>query len=87
LRRASDVAARITTERGEFLVVLSHASDKSGLEAFATRIALAVRDLGLHHPRSKSSRFVTVSAQSALVQAGEDSVGADRFLEQVLDPD
>ena len=84
LRRASDVAARITTERGEFLVVLSHASDKSGLEAFATRIAVAVRDLGLHHPRSKSSRFVTVSAQSALVQAGEDGAGADRFLEQVL---
>jgi diguanylate cyclase (GGDEF)-like protein len=84
LRRASDVAARITTERGEFLVVLSHASEKSGLEVFATRIAVAVRDLGLHHPRSKSSRFVTVSAQSALVQAGEDGVGAERFLEQVL---
>ncbi len=84
LRRASDVAARITVGEGEHLVVLSHASDQSGLDAFAGRIAVAVRDLGIHHPRSKTSRFVTVSCRTALVRPGEDDSSADSFLDRVL---
>ncbi|HEX7718402.1 MAG TPA: GGDEF domain-containing protein [Woeseiaceae bacterium] len=84
LRRASDVAARITVGDGEHLVVLSHASDQSGLEAFADRIAVAVRDLGIHHPRSKASRFVTVSYKTALVRPGDGDSSADDLLNQVL---
>lgn len=84
LRRASDVAARITIGEGEHLVVLSHASDQNGLDAFAGRIAVAVRDLGIHHPRSKASRFVTVSSQTALARPGEDESAADDFLNRVL---
>jgi diguanylate cyclase (GGDEF)-like protein len=84
LRRASDVAARITVGEGEHLVVLSHASDQNGLDSFAGRIAVAVRDLGIHHPRSKASRFVTVSSQTKLVRPGEDESTADDFLNRVL---
>jgi diguanylate cyclase (GGDEF)-like protein len=58
LRRASDVAAR---PDGNRFVVLSHASDEAGVRDFAGRICTAVRELGLHHPRSGSSKFVTVS--------------------------
>src|SRR5918994_4332082 len=45
MRRSSDVAARITTDDGETLVVLSHASDETGVLAFADRISSAVREL------------------------------------------
>ncbi|NIA27115.1 MAG: diguanylate cyclase, partial [Desulfobulbaceae bacterium] len=58
LRRASDVVGRLD---GSELVVLSHASDEDGVREFAARISTAVRDLGLHHPRSSVSKFVTVT--------------------------
>lgn len=83
LRRASDVAARISRDEREYLVVLSHASDEAGVNDFARRIAIAVRDLGLHHPRSGASRFVTVSHRIALAEANARA-GADEFLESVL---
>lgn len=85
LRRASDVAARITREEQEYLVVLSHASDEAGVADFATRISVAVRELGLHHPRSRASRFVTVAHQVALADARAEAGGADRFLDTLLD--
>lgn len=82
LRRASDVVARFEDAR---LVVLSHASDEVAVREFAERISQSVRELGLHHPRSSSARFVTVSYQvvSETVEPGSDS--ADAFLDALLD--
>ena len=54
------------------LAVLSHASGESGVNDFAERIAGAVRELGLHHPRSKSDRFVTVTYRIGVVQGEEE---------------
>jgi diguanylate cyclase (GGDEF)-like protein len=86
MRRASDVAARIDVDGSECLVVLSHASDEAGVREFAERIAAAVRELGLHHPRSKSGRFVTVSHRAAVVQVhGSNQEPAD-FLKDVTAP-
>jgi diguanylate cyclase (GGDEF)-like protein len=81
LRRASDVAARVDNDK---LVVLSHASDEAGVRDFAAKISAAVRELGLHHPRSSASRFVTVSFRICLMQAGLDADSADEFLRKVL---
>jgi diguanylate cyclase (GGDEF)-like protein len=81
LRRASDVAARVGEDR---LVVLSHASEEPGVRDFAERIATAVRDLGLHHPRSSVSRFVTVSFRVAVVEAGPEAGSPIEFLNKVL---
>lgn len=81
LRRASDVAARVDDD---VLIVLSHASDEGGVNDFATKIATAVRDLGLHHPRSSVSKFVTVSFRICVMQAGKDAGTADEFLDKVL---
>jgi len=81
LRRASDVAARVTDDK---LVVLSHASEQAGVTDFATGISTAVRELGLHHPRSSVSGFVTVSFKVCLMRAGEDAENAKEFLSKVL---
>jgi diguanylate cyclase (GGDEF)-like protein len=85
LRRASDVAARLEAKDGDCLVVLSHSSDESGVNDFATRISAAVRELGLHHPRSREEKFVTVSYRSAVLAAGEDDTTVDEFLDQVME--
>jgi diguanylate cyclase (GGDEF)-like protein len=84
LRRASDVATRINRDEREYLVVLSHSSDEAGVREFAGRIAVAVRELGLHHPRSRASRFVTVSYGVALAEANPKGPGADRILDHLL---
>lgn len=84
LRRASDVAARISRDEQEYLVVLSHASADAGVHEFAGRIAIAVRELGLHHPRSRSSRFVTVSFEVALAEANADASRPEAFLDRLL---
>ena len=84
LRRASDVAARIDGDSGDRIVVLSHASGESGVREFAATIAAAVRDLGLHHPRSKESKFVTVSYRTSVMQAGSKGLDANDFLQSVL---
>ncbi len=84
LKRASDVAARVNGEKGDRLVVLSHSSDEAGVHDFASRIAISVRELGLHHPRSKSERFVTVSYQTIVKEAGADETNAADFLDSVL---
>lgn len=85
LKRASDVAARINCEQGDKLIVLSHSSDEAGVREFASRIAASVRELGLHHPRSKAERFVTVSYQTVVKDAGADETNAAEFLDSVLD--
>ena len=81
LRRASDVAAR---PDGARFVVLSHSSDETGVRDFAGRIATAVRELGLHHPRSKSSRFVTVSYDVCVADAGDEQQTATDILRALL---
>lgn len=82
LRRASDVVAR---PGGARFVVLSHASDEDGVRDFAGRIATAVRELGLHHPRSRASKFVTVSFDVRSADAGSEPRGARNFLSKLLD--
>jgi diguanylate cyclase (GGDEF)-like protein len=83
-RRASDVAARVTTDDGEALVVLAHASHEAGVLEFADRISGAVRELGLHHPRSKTARFVTVSHRASVVQVDQSDQQSGDFLDSVL---
>ena len=84
LRRASDVVARL---EGARFVVLSHAADEAGVRDFAVRIATAVRDLGLHHPRSSSGRFVTVSHNVVAKSAERGSGSADDLLSELLAED
>lgn len=84
LKRASDVAARVDSEGGVRLIVLSHSADEVAVRDFASRIATSVRNLGLHHPRSKSARFVTVSYQAKVTEVGADQMTAAAFLDSVL---
>lgn len=82
LRRASDVVAR---PGGALFVVLSHASEEAGVREFAAEIATAVRELGLHHPRSTSSKFVTVSFEVTVADASGETRGARAFLDALLE--
>lgn len=84
LRRASDVAARVNSGEIDRLVVLSHVSNEEGVREFATKISAAVRRLGLHHPRSRVAKFVTVSYCVRVMQAGSDNSNARDFLNSVL---
>ena len=81
LRRASDVVARLD---GAELIVLSHASEEDGVRQFADRISTAIRELGLHHPRSTVGRFVTVSYCVAVSNAAEDKRSAREFIDALL---
>jgi len=83
LRRASDVAARLETGAGDCLVVLSHSSNESSVNDFAARITAAVRELGLHHPRSSKAKFVTVSYTTKVMVAGEGGAAPEDFLSSV----
>ena len=58
-KRASDVVAR--TQRDEFLV-LGVAMDAEASLGFAEQILARIRSLSIHHPRSTSGRFLSVSA-------------------------
>ncbi len=82
LRRASDVVAR---PDGALFVALSHASEEDNVREFAVRISTAVRELGLHHPRSRSSKFVTVSFDVAVADAASESRSAGEFLDSLLE--
>ena len=81
LRRASDVAARLDNDK---LIVLSHAAEEAGVRDFAVQISTAIRALGLHHPRSSVSRFVTVSFKVCMKRAGKGAGSAEKFLGTVL---
>ncbi|MDH4105333.1 MAG: GGDEF domain-containing protein [Gammaproteobacteria bacterium] len=59
MKRASDVVAR--SGGGGFLV-LGVAMDADAAHAFADQIVARIRSLALHHPRSSTGRFLTVSA-------------------------
>ena len=84
LRRASDVAARIKADDDDCLVVLAHSSNEDGVNEFAGRISAAVRELGLHHPRSSRERFVTVSFRTRVMEAGAGKDTSTTFLDSVL---
>jgi diguanylate cyclase (GGDEF)-like protein len=81
LRRASDVVGRI---EGSQLAVLSHASDEGGVREFAGRISAAVRELGLHHPRSSVAKFVTVSFEIGVSTKVKEGSTARDLLEDLL---
>ena len=81
LRRASDVVART---HGDRFIVLSHAADEEGVREFADRISTAVRELGLHHPRSSTSKFVTNSFNMSLADVREERRDAREFLAALL---
>jgi len=81
LKRASDVVAR---PAGACFVALSHASEEDGVREFATRIATAVRELGLHHPRSGASKFVTVDYEVTVADAANETRSAAEFLDKLL---
>lgn len=81
LKRASDVVAAMDDAR---LVVLSHASNEDGVQEFAKSISIAVRDLGMHHPRSSKGRFVTVSEHVGVANAGREFDSATSFLASVI---
>ena len=81
LRRASDVVGR---PQGAVFVALSHASEEDGVREFAGRISTAVRELGLHHPRAKSSRFVTVNYDVEVVDPANASASATDWFDALL---
>lgn len=81
LRRASDVVARTD---GAVFVALSHASEEDGVREFAARISTAVRELGLHHPRSSSSKFVTVTFDVSIADAASETQEPGAFLDGLL---
>lgn len=82
LRRASDVVAR---PAGAVFVALSHASEEVAVRDFAGRIATSVRELGLHHPRATSSKFVTVTIEVAVAEPAREPGNSDAFLDELLD--
>jgi PleD family two-component response regulator len=67
------------------VVVLSHASDEASVREFASRISTGVRELGLHHPRSSVSKFVTVSFEVGVSANAGAEVSARDFLQGLLD--
>jgi diguanylate cyclase (GGDEF)-like protein len=81
LRRASDVVARGSDNS---FLVLSHAADENNVMEFAAKISAAVRELGLHHPRSSNSRFVTVSYEVAAAEPATDERDAEAFITELL---
>jgi diguanylate cyclase (GGDEF)-like protein len=86
-RRASDVVAR--TGPGGF-IVLGVSMDAAAAFTFADQIVGRLRALAIHHPRSATGRFVTVSAgvvtcspprgisQDALLEATRAALGQAR---------
>ena len=82
LRRASDVVAR---PGGAVFVALSHGSEEANVREFAARIAEDVRELGLHHPRSTTGRFLTVSHDVTVTEPAADQEKAAEFLDALLD--
>jgi diguanylate cyclase (GGDEF)-like protein len=58
LRRSGDVAARVADNRFAALV---GSTEPEQAREFATQIARKVRELAIHHPRSPTGRYVTVS--------------------------
>ncbi|MEM1261811.1 MAG: diguanylate cyclase [Pseudomonadota bacterium] len=62
LRRGSDLAARIAEDS---IAILMHEHDSAAADAFARRIVADIEALRIHHPRSDTARYVTVTPSSA----------------------
>jgi diguanylate cyclase (GGDEF)-like protein len=84
LRRASDVAARISHDEDDVLLVMMHAGEPEAAAELAAIIAKEVRGLKLHHPHSNKERFVTVSAKHAVASAKGGPAEAQAFLAELL---
>lgn len=71
LQRATDYCARVGHDR--FAVLVDGAGEEQ-VAGFADRIARRVRDLAIHHPRSRLARYVTVSwnLASEIPEAGAE---------------
>ena len=83
LRRASDVSARIDGDSGGHFVVLAHGASQDKLAEFAERIAQSVRALGLHHPRARRDKFVSVNFEASTFQPNEGGT-ATKALNRLL---
>ncbi len=81
LRRASDVVARADSAT---FCVLAHSSDEPSVTEFASKIASAVRELGLHHPRSSIGRFVTIACRVRCVDGSREDVDAGEIFASVV---
>jgi diguanylate cyclase (GGDEF)-like protein len=69
MRRTSDVVARLADD--EFLV-LGVSMDEARAHEHAELIASRIRALAIHHPRSRTGRFLTVSIGVVTVVAPRD---------------
>jgi diguanylate cyclase (GGDEF)-like protein len=77
MKRASDVVAR--SGAGGFLV-LGVTMEPAAAHGFAEQIVSRVRSLALHHPRSATGRFLTVSAGVVTARPPRE-IGHTRLLE------
>ncbi|RMF96354.1 MAG: diguanylate cyclase [Gammaproteobacteria bacterium] len=69
LRRSGDAAARFAA--GDLAVLIAGASEHQAKQ-LGERIAAKVRDLAIHHPRSRIDRYVTLSfGVASLTPAGD----------------
>lgn len=80
-KRASDVVAR--TGNNGFLV-LGVAMEAGAAFGFAEQIVSRIRSLAIHHPRSTTGRFMTVSAGVATLAPPRDR-GHDALLDAARD--
>lgn len=80
LRRSSDAVAR--SGEGEFLL-LAAAMEPEALETHVESILGRVRSLSIHHPRSTSGRYLSVSA-GAVAAVPPNDAGSDLLLEATV---
>lgn len=84
LKRASDIAARVSGPQGGWIVALCHGAEEPGLFEFAERISRQIRELGLHHPRSQGEKFVTVNWQVEVILPAESGGTSQDALGRLL---
>ena len=77
MRRTSDVVARLATD--EFLLLGVSMEDARALE-HAEHIAGRVRALAIHHPRSRTGRYLTVSI-GVVTAVASRTLGCEALLE------
>jgi len=66
-RRDNDVCAR---DDGPHFACLATGDEAGPALEFAGRVCQRVRELGIHHPKSPSGRFLTISAGVATIEPG-----------------
>lgn len=80
LRRSSDAVAR--SGEGEFLL-LAAAMEPEALDAHVESILGRIRSLSIHHPRSTTGRYLSVSA-GAVAAIPPTDAGSDQLLEATV---